>query len=396
VSPLRYRARTSAGTLVVGVIPEGGAAALASQLAECGLRLVDAQERRVVRRGRPLRDAEAASLARDLATVISSGVPIVDGIHDLAEHAPAKRRQLLEAVASDIESGRALADALEARGGRFSLDFISAARAGERSGALDRTLERVAEHLEWRAGIRAGLIPALAYPAGLILAASGLVALVALYLVPKLTGPLQKAGVQLPWITRFVLGAADGVREHGLVLAGAAAALLALLAIARASSRGRLAIDGLLLRIPLAGPLAVKAAGAEFAATLGTLHHAGLPLPESLALIGQSTGNHAIAARIDGVRDEVLAGGSLAEAARRRLQFPPLVARLLAIGERTGSLERSLERITKQLETELRLGMKRFVAIAEPAAILFAGIGIGTAVFAAILPLFRMLEAVRK
>ncbi|MFN0205762.1 MAG: type II secretion system F family protein [Planctomycetota bacterium] len=398
MTSIHYVARTASGRLVEGVVAEAERESVILQLKDYGLELVNIKEDKAPKprvRARALGDSESAALARDLATIMSAGVPLGDGLRDLAIHAPPPRQQLFQTIATDVESGQSLADALEARG-ELSPQFVAAVRAGERSGSLDTTLNRLAEHLEWRAAMRAQVIPAIAYPAGLMLASFSLVALVAFYLVPKLAEPLLKVNVELPWITKAVLAGSHAVQNYGLyILAGIVICAGGLFAY-RATRAGRLRFDHYILKTPILGTLWIKAAGAEFAATLGTLYRAGLPLNESLELMEQGAQNRAIAERLRGVRESIIAGGGLAEASIRKLQFPPLVGRLLAIGERTGTLETSLERISQQLERELRAATKKLISIGEPAAILVAGAGIGIAVFAAILPLFRMLEAVRR
>lgn len=393
-----YIAKLTNGALIEGSMEGVGAEALAGRLRECGLELVKIKEKRVffTFRARSLGDREASSLARDLATIITTGVSLSDGLRDLAAHSPPKRKLVFISIAKDVEGGVGLADALDARGGIFTNEFVAAVRAGERSGCLDKTLERLADALEWRANLRAQMIQALAYPVGLIVAACGLVALVALYLVPRLAGPLLKMGGELPAVTKFVIGASDLAGSHGIVILGNVALFVVTILFARTTRSGGLIIDGLLLRIPLVGAFLLKAAGADFASALGTLYRAGLPLNESLQLIEDATKNAAVRDRVHSVREAVITGASLAESSNRFLQFPPLVGRLLAIGEKTGTLDQSLDRISQQLEREVKASAKRFVTIAEPAAILVAGAGVGTAIFAAILPLFRMLEAVRR
>lgn len=399
MTSIHYVARTASGKLVEGVVEEAGRETIISQLKDYGLELVNIKEDKAPRqreRARPLGDNESAALARDLATIMSTGVPLGDGLRDLAIHATPSRQLLFHTIAEEVESGQSLADALQSRGGKLSPQFVAAVRAGERSGSLDTTLNRLGEHLEWRAAMRAQMIPAIAYPAGLMLASCSLVALVAFYLVPKIAEPLLKVKMELPWITKAVLAGSHAVQNYGLYLFIAIITFAAGFFTYRTTQRGRVRIDRCLLKIPILGTLWIKTAGAEFAATLGTLYRAGLPLNESLELMEQSAENRAIAERLRIVRESLVAGSGLAESAIRTLQFPPLVGRLLAIGERTGTLEKSLERISQQLEREVRVATKKMISIGEPAAILVAGAGIGTAVFAAILPLFRMLEAVRR
>lgn len=392
---LHYIAKLQNGALVEGVAEFTTAEALAQRLHETGLELVNIKTpRQWLKIGeRRMNDKESATLARDLAMIVKSGVSLSDGLRDLGTHSNEKNRAMFHAIADRVESGLSLAESLEAQNGKFTNEFLAAVRAGERSGSLDTTFLRLADHLEWRDALRAQVIPALAYPAGLVLASVALVGLVALYLVPNLAAPLEKMHAKLPWITSMVLDASRFAQDYGFQALGACVTFILAFFIYRATAAGREWTDAMILKIPIVGPLLLRSAGADFASTLGTLYRAGLPLNESLELIEKSSRNRAVAMRLRTVREEVVAGGGLAEAANRSLQFPPLVARMLSLGERTGSLEESLERISQQLERELHQGAKRLLAIGEPAAILIAGGGIGVAIFAAILPLFRMIES---
>lgn len=396
MSLLRYRAATAEGHILSGET-EATPEQLRDQLEDCGLRLLDTEESRAGKRvGKRWSDLETAELARDLATVVSTGVALGEGLRDIATQANPTHRELLTHVVDDVERGRTLADSLARCGARFPDQFLAAVRAGERSGTLEQVLNRLAEFLEWRAALRSSLIPALAYPAGLLLAALGLILLVALYLVPKIAAPMRSSQTKLPWVTEVTLAVSDGLASYGPLLGALLAAVAVGYVIARRFETGRRAIDGAILNIPIVGGLVQKAAGADFASSLGTLYRAGLPFPESLELIARSTSNRAMSARVADVREDVLTGITLAEAVRRRLQLPPLVGRQISMGEHTGTLDKSLDRIAAQLERDLRLGLKRLVAIAEPAALCFAGAGVGFAIFAAVLPMFRMLEAIRR
>ncbi|MBI3820003.1 MAG: type II secretion system F family protein [Planctomycetes bacterium] len=398
MSEIRYIAKLQNGAVVEGSAAVASVEILKTRLAECGAEFIKIKESRGFfhARRRAMNANDAAGFARDLATILSSGVPLGDGLRALSLHTTEKRRRLFMGIEGDVEAGNSLADALDARAGIFTTEFVSAVRAGEKSGSLDQTLPRLASNLEWRAEMHAQIRQAVAYPLILIMMAFGLIALVALYLVPRLAEPLKHLGGELPWITRVVLGATEFAQNYYIHCIAAAAAAIGLFILLRRTIRGRLAIDRALLNIPVAGSLFIKTAGADFASSLGTHYKAGLPLNESLALLENSCGNRVIGIRFGKVREAVVQGGGLAEAAIRYLQFPPLVGQLLIIGEKTGTLEQSLERITKQLEAEARAAAKRLVAVAEPAAIVIAGAGVGTAIFAAILPILRMVEAVKR
>lgn len=398
MSKFIYTATGANGEGITGTVDEAELPSLNERLAECGFSDIRSRRVRVstTKQARKISESEAALLARDLATIVSSGVPLGDGLRDLACNSPSDRRGILEAAAHQVESGTSLSTSLAECGFLFSDRFIGAVSAGERSGTLDETLPRLADYLEWRTEFRSKMIQALAYPIGLMVGATGLILLVALYLVPRLAAPLSNLGGGLPWITRFVLGGTAFLQQYGPAIVIVAAVSALFLILYRSSERGRVRTDALLLKIPWIGNLLLVAGGAEFTSTLSTLYKSGLPLPESLQLIEESTSNKAIAQRIFAVRRAVVGGGSLSHAAIANLHFPPLVGRLMSIGERTGSLDRCLERTTRQLERELKTSLRRITAIAEPAAILLAGGGIGIAVFAAIMPIFNMLESVRR
>jgi type II secretory pathway component PulF len=387
-----YRAFDAGGRTRAGVVGAESVRAARQALRARGEFPTEVREETGAARGhgRPAA-AELAAVLRQLATLVGAGVPLADALGDAAAQAghPALVGALTAAHARVCE-GLPLADALAATPRVFPALYTDLVRAGEASGALAAVLARLADHGEAAAAVRAELRAALTYPVVMIAATAAVLAVMLVWVVPQVTRLFADSGARLPLATRLLVGLTGVVRQEWWVapLGVLAAALGARRTLATAA--GRMRLDAFLLRVPVVGELARRAAQARVARTLATLLTGGVPLEAALAIAAPAAGNRVIGASIERVREAVRQGQALAPAMAATGDFPPLVVRLAAVGERSGGLADALERAADAQERDVAAAIATATALLEPTLILVMG-GVVLALASAILlPLFDL------
>jgi type IV pilus assembly protein PilC len=399
VTSFRYQALDSRGVRLHGVTEATTASDLANLLAARGFTMLRAEE--VAHGGRgwegrvPRR--ELIDFTHNLATLESSGIPLYDGLHDLAEEsARAPLGPVIRELEADVGRGRRLSEAMARFPRTFSPVYREVVGAGESAGSLPEVLRRLAEHLEWRESVRGLVRQMLVYPTVLALAVVGLVVFLVTFLVPRLSEVYRSAGVQLPAPTRALLLVTDLFTRHALFLVGAVILLAGGLGAAGRSEEGRVLLSRLALRLPRIGSLLRKVAAAQFASTLSTLYRAGIDLRSALETTAGVLENRAMRRAVREAARRLLSGAPLAEAVRATGAFQPLVTRMIAVGERAGRVDEAFDRIVAYYDRDVPAVVRRFLAFVEPCLTVCAGLVVGFVVLAALLPVFRLFEAVRR
>ncbi len=327
---------------------------------------------------------------RQLAT-LASVMPLADALHTLARQAEAERaRAILSRVHSGVAEGRRLADAMALEPRSFTALYRAMVAAGEASGTLPDSLERVAALLERQAQVRGKLIATLAYPAALLLVAVFVVAALMIFVVPKVVAQFEDIGQALPLLTRIVITLSEALAASWwaililLTLAG--------LGLARAlrDDGFRLRFDAGLLRLPVVGRLLRVLDAARLARTLSTMVASRLPLVEGLALTAPTITNYVMRAATVETMVAIREGASLSQALRRTGAFPPLLVAMAAGGEGAGRLELMLERAADYLEREFDSFTSTALALLEPAVILIMGGMVAAIVLSILLPLLQL------
>jgi type II secretory pathway component PulF len=377
-----YRAATADGAALHGVEQAATAAALERALAARGLFPLEvrpAEERAAPRRGMLVsRRQDVTGALRYLATLLGAGFPLDRALAAVTR--VAARRDVAGALAvvrERVRAGAPLADALAEHPRIFPRLAVGMTRAGERGGHLAQALERLATQLEREQALRSRIATALTYPAVLAVAGALVLAVLCGYVLPRFVELLAEAGAALPRSTALLLAAADAVRRGWAVALGAGLALGAAAASMVRTDAGRRRVHELALRAPVLGPLRACAAAVRFARALGTLLGTGMPVLGALEIAASGLADEAVAAEVMRAREEVRAGGRLAEALGRGRAFPPLLLQMMEVGEEGGRLPEMLERAAAALEHELERRLDRLVRLAEPVMILVLGGAIG-------------------
>lgn len=341
-------------------------------------------------------NVETLALAtRQLATLLQSGVPMLDSLRALIEQVDNQAlKRILSQVRADVNEGMSLADAMS-KHRCFSNVYVNMVRAGESSGALELVLERLADFTEGQSRLQSKVIGALVYPMVMVFVAILVVIILMTTVVPKITSMFASAQVQLPLMTRMLIATSSFMSSYWWLLIIMLGLLMWGIYKLLKTPKGRAYWDSLKLRLPVFGPILQMVSIARFSRTLATLLSGGVPLLNTLQIVRNVVSNDALEKAIDNVREAVREGEDIAGPLRRSGQFPPMVTHMIAVGEKSGQLEDMLARVatTYEVRVETRVGM--LTSLLEPMMILFMGVTIGGIVGAIMVPIMQMSTIVK-
>jgi type IV pilus assembly protein PilC len=334
---------------------------------------------------------ELVLFTHQLATLIRAGVPLLECLDILSSEAENPTlQQVVKRIRVDVEGGTLLAHALKLYPTIFHEFYRSMVEVGETTGRLDESLAQLAVYLDKHAQLRAKIFSGLAYPALLVVVATIVLVFLLIWVVPLFSGLFLDMGESLPWLTQVVIDVAEGFRHNFFLLVIFGGCLVMGVRWMLKHSKSRQAIDGLILRTPLLGPVFRKAAIVRFARTLGFLVHRGVPLLTALGVAGTVTGNKVLEQRIKSSITDVQDGRPLSETLRASKVFPPMVTQMIKVGESTGSLDAMLDKIADLFEQEVDRTVATLTSVLEPCVIVVVGCGIALVVVAMYLPIFSI------
>jgi len=334
-------------------------------------------------------------LTRQLGTLLRAGIPLAEALQALLEQNTSQQLgRVLAEVRTRVNEGTSLAAALAVHGAIFPELYVSMVRAGEAAGNLEQVLLRLADFMDAQVRLRGKVVGALTYPAVLLGVATMAIFMLMKVVVPKVTAIFADVGQALPWYTRLLVASSDLVSGYWWLLAALAFGAWRLFARWRRTPKGRLHWDRLVLGMWLVGPLARMVAISRFARTLGTMLGAGVPLLQSLEIVKAILGNRVLMDVVDQARVAIREGESIAEPLARSGQFPPVVTRMIAVGERSGQLESMLATVADSYETEVDLKLGRLTTVLGPLMIVVMGGMIGFIVFSIFMPIFQMNDLI--
>ncbi len=328
---------------------------------------------------------------RQFATMIDSGLPLVQCIDIQATQAenPTLREQL-KVVKDKVESGSTFGDALRTFPATFDDLYVNLVAAGEVGGMLDSIMTRLAAYLEKNQRLIRQVKGAMMYPVIVLLVAFVVVAILLLKVVPTFEDMFADFGAALPAPTLIVMGLSKWLQANFFyVVAGI---VLSLWSLRRfyATVRGKLLIDGILLKLPIFGDLLTKVAVARFCRTLGTMISSGVPILEALAICGRTAGNKVIEGAIERVAVSISEGRTISEPLMEAKVFPQMVCQMISVGEATGALDTMLTKVADFYDEEVDQSVEGLTAMLEPLIMAFLGVAIGGLVIAMYMPIFEM------
>lgn len=343
-----------------------------------------------------VRSADIAVFSRQLATLISAGVPLAQAFDIIGRgHDNPGMQDLVLAAKADIESGTSLTAALRKHPRHFDDLICNLIAAGEQAGVLDLLLTKIAAYQEKTESLKGKLRKALVYPLAVMLVALVITAVIMLFVIPQFEALFASFGADLPVFTRLVIALSDFTRQWWWGILGGLLALYFLIRVLWKRAPGfRDTLQRIGLGLPLVGPILRKAAIARFARTLATTFAAGVPLVEALDSVAGVMGNRVYAQAVRQMREEVATGQALQLAMHRRNLFPPMVVQMTAIGEESGVLEDMLAKVADFYEEEVENAVDGLSSLLEPMIMLVVGSLVGGLVIAMYLPIFKLAAVV--
>lgn len=336
---------------------------------------------------------ERAMATRQLATLVSAGIPLVEALTALvAQCEHAGLRALLGKVRNRVNEGSSLGDALSATG-QFDTLYVSMVRAGEAGGALDVVLERVADYLESQVTLANKVSSILIYPAVMLLFAGGVVTALVTIVLPQITGLLLSLDQELPFYTIWIIALSDFARSYWwAVLIAMIAGALAFRSVL-ATERGRVTYDRLSLRLPVIGRIVRTVAIARFSRTLSTLLSSGVGIVQALEISKHVAQNVIISEAINDARTSVLEGASLAAPLRSSGQFPPMVITMVEVGERGGEVDSMLSKVADTYDEQVENSISKLTSLLEPLLILLMVGIVLVIILATLMPLLEITNS---
>ncbi len=334
--------------------------------------------------------------SRQLATMVESGINLVQALNILGEQAENKTLAAVTIkIREDIEGGSSLHDALDKHPKVFSTLYVNMVKAGETSGLLDEILDRVATYLEKSSALQRKVKASLVYPSVVVSMAVIITMVLLVKVVPTFTGIFNSLGGTLPLPTQILIAISDAVRKMFLVIVGGFVLIGFLAKKYISTPRGRYGFDKFLLKIPLFGPLFRKVVVAKFSRTLATLVKSGVPILGALEIVGKTSGNMVVEEAVENARTSIKEGEPISEPLSKSGAFPPMVVRMIAVGEQTGQLEKMLNKIADFYDEQVDAAVSGLTSMIEPLVIGFLGIIIGGIVVALFMPIFKITELIR-
>ena len=328
---------------------------------------------------------------RQFATMISSGLPLVQCLDTLGRQTPNKRlADIVMQVKADVEAGASFTEALRKHPRVFGDFYVNMVEAGEAGGALDTILSRLAVYLEKSRALRGKVRGAMAYPAAIVAVAVLVMVFMLLYVIPIFADLFTSFGGALPAPTRLVMALSSGVQSLILYALAAGVALVWGLRWFRRTGRGRRLVDATLLRAPVFGSLVEKVAVASFARTLATLVSSGVPILDGLAITARITGNKVMEDAILDAIERIKQGSTIAEPLRDQTVFAPMVVQMIEVGENAGALDAMLNKIADFYDDEVNHAVEALTSLLEPLLMVVLGALIGFMLIAMYLPIFEM------
>ncbi|MEF3303763.1 type II secretion system F family protein [Paenibacillus sp. GYB003] len=330
---------------------------------------------------------------RQLSTLYRSGVPMVESIKLLSRQTEsAALRGVLSEMAEDMEGGDQLSEAAARHPTMFASVFVSMVRAGEASGNLDDMLERLAVFYEKEHYTREKVKSAMIYPAVMAVATVLVVTMMLTFVIPRYVSNFESMGIPLPLPTKIVVALSEFIRSYWFFLPVLPLGSSLLLGMAKKTPKGLYYWDLLRIRIPVFGKLAHKQSIARFSRTFSSLHAAAIPMLQTLTIVSTVVGNEALGRLVREAREGLRNGDSVAQPFANSRLFPPMVVQMLAIGERSGSLDSMLDKVADFYEADVDAMAERLKSLLEPLMIVLLSGIVGGIVLAVMLPTFGLMQ----
>ncbi|MBU4343297.1 MAG: type II secretion system F family protein [Candidatus Omnitrophica bacterium] len=332
---------------------------------------------------------------QQLSTLIGAGLPLIKALralHDQLE--PCALKDVVAMLANEVESGANFSEALSHFPKVFPEFYVNMTKAGELGGMLDGILKRLSEFLDKNQKLRERIKSALMYPAFVLLTAVLILIMLMMFVIPTFTSMFSELGGALPLPTKILIATSDIIRKFWYLIPFIPVVLVLLYKFLIKSPGRRLVIDKIKLYIPIVGVLVQQVAVARFARTLGTLLSSGAPILSALQTVKNTVGNEFIGRAVLKVRDSIKEGETVSGPMETSKAFPPLVVKMINIGEETGQLDKMLIQIADNYEEEVDVAISGLTSLLEPLLIVFMGLVVGFIAISMFMPLFSLVKLI--
>ncbi len=402
----KYTARDQEGRTVNGKIAADNEPMIIAELRKRNLIIISIAEIKEsvlkqaaapkVKSGQKVKAEELVIFTRQFATMVDAGIPILQSLEALNEQTgnPSFKQTLAE-IREDIQLGSGLSTAFGKHPKVFGQLYTNMIRVGESGGILTTILDRVAIYLEKSEKLRQKIQAALIYPSVVVSMAIGITVLLIIKVVPTFASIYDSLGQKLPAMTQVLIDLSNAMNKYFFVIVGGIVGVVVLVQQYRKTAAGHLMTDKMILRLPVFGDLICKVAVSRFCRTFSTLSQSGVPILEALDIVGKTCENRVIELLVDDVKASVKEGESIAVPLSKSDFFPPMVTRMIAIGEKSGQLDKMLSKVAEFYDEQVDTAVDGLTKLIEPLIIGFLGVVIGYIVIALFMPILNLTTAIK-
>jgi type IV pilus assembly protein PilC len=394
-----YKARDRSGNILTGTISADSEALVLHRLRELEYvpLEIDKQKRgiNIELTKKKVKLKELSVFARQFATMVNSGLPILRALAILADQASnAELARVLGVVRTDVEQGASLSGAMVKHPKVFNDLFVAMVKSGETGGSLDMVLLRLADMIEAEVRLRGKIKSAMTYPIAVVALVVLIMSAMLLFVVPQFQAIFASLGGTLPLPTRILLLMSDVFKKFWYILLAGTFAFRFFFKRWKQTPPGRAMVDRMKLRVPIFGVLFQKVALSRFASTFSMLLRSGVPILQALEIVSETVNNRVVATALEDVEASVSEGESMSKPLATHAVFPPMVVQMLAVGEETGQVDVMLEKVASFYEAEVEASVDALTSLIEPLLIAVIGGCVGAAVIALYMPMFNIIKLI--
>jgi len=391
----RYSALGSNGQTVTGIRQAESTEALTAELLEIGLILLKARSSftsfgQLFSSSGRAGKKELRDFTQHMSTCLSAGIPAVSALADFQELSKGTFGEVVSDIRGDVSSGTAIDEAFARHPQIFSTVYLAMLSAGQNSGNLDEAFEELVSYLEWNENLKSQMSQALIYPTMLLVGIIGLMMLMMLFVIPRFETMFEDVDFELPTLTVKVMAMGSFMVHWWWLIFGSIAVVTIALKMYFRTDEGAFRRDKFLLKVPVLGSFIQKIALSRFSKSFALIFASGLDLLRLLDLMKGVVGNEVMARQLTTIRNRVATGETLSESFADADVFPPLIQRLISVGEKTGSLDHSLMRASQYLDKEIPRDLKKAFTVFEGIIIAIMGVVVCIAAMSLLMPIMQI------
>lgn len=394
----QYVVKSGEGQTVQGTLDAANEGDVVNELRTRGFLILEikrAKDTKVTKSKKKVSTDDVVTFTRQMSTMIDAGLPLLQALHIMTEQMDNLNfREIIREVAGDIESGSSLSEAMAKHPKCFDRLYCSMIKVGEASGMFAEILNKVATYMEDAAKLKRKVKSAMVYPS----VVSGMAVFITLFLLIKIVPVFKEIfegfGSALPPPTQFVVTLSEIVRSYFLLVVFIIVAIVIASKMYYKTENGRMFFDTLVFKVPVFGEILKKAALSRFTKTLGTLISSGVPMIQSMEIVQSVAGNATIEYAIRNVTKKIMQGEGVATPLSDAKIFPPMVVRMVDVGERTGKLDLMLQKISEFYDDQVNNAVAALTSLIEPLLIGFLGVVVGGIVVCMFMPIFKLSSVV--